>query len=167
MKPLPLLSPPACTLAGTPSAAPAALWQAVCATQTDMAAWPLQICEAAEAASPAIFLTGTWFWLPTPTAAPASERTLEQTWRAALMDAAMQGHITLRVLYGLPHHQRAALSECLRSTAPSVSGALPSGKGQHLHTAGMRCRECVDPQSERTLFTRLLQGRTNPAPPPN
>jgi hypothetical protein len=102
------------------------------------------------------------YWLPTPTSASAQDKALEQHCRTQLM-AYVQAGGMLRVLYGLPQHQYAALWECLQAWQSTASGShtdsamtAPDTAQQHGHAPGLRCRECLDPDSERRLFSRLL-----------
>lgn len=158
------MSSPLPTLAGTASSQPLALWQGVvqanataidntlAAPNASVDANQLDLWTAAEGLTPP---RGQVFWLPTPASASAQERALEQRCRQQLMQDAMDGHTSLRVLYGTPAQQLRALRECLQLLAQeTMAAALPHG-----HAPSLRCRECVDPASEQRLFSRLLAGR--------
>lgn len=102
------------------------------------------------------------YWLPTPASASAQDKAQEQHCRTQLM-AYVQAGGMLRVLYGLPQHQYAALWECLQAWQSTASGnntdnamAAADTAQLHGHAPGLRCRECLDPDSERRLFSRLL-----------
>lgn len=145
-------SSPLATLAGTASSQPQALWQGVVQANAPVDAGLLNHWTAAEGLTPP---RGQVFWLPTPASASAQERALEQRCRQQLMQDAMDGHTSLRVLYGAPAQQLRALRECLQLLAQeTMAAALPHG-----HAPSLRCRECVDPVSEQRLFSRLLAGR--------
>lgn len=169
-------SPLQATLAGTAMAH--RLWQAGC---------PPPHAEAPAAQQPATFPagctlthwtaapdlpapTGLVFWLPTPAAASAEERALEQSCRSQLMQAAMGSRTQLLVLYGAPPQQWRALCDCLQvqasaamapsnsapPAAPSAHASAMDSAAWHGHAPGLRCRECLDPASEQRLFSRLL-----------
>ncbi|MEG3001201.1 MAG: hypothetical protein RR855_11690 [Comamonas sp.] len=190
--PTTLPSPSLATVAGTASSQPQALWQGVVqveaatgsatpAPQNALVDAPLDTSllghwTAAEGLAPP---AGQVFWLPTPASASAEERTLEQTCRQQLMQDAMDGRTSLRVLYGAPAQQLRALRECLQllaqegdaaqSTAAARSTDADSAASlatalQHGHAPQLRCRDCVDPASEQRLFSRLLGERADPAP---
>lgn len=184
-------SPSLATVAGTASSLPLALWQGVvqAASAAGSAASAPQNAivdarsalllghwTAAEGLAPPV---GQVFWLPTPASASAQERALEQTCRQQLMQDAMDGRTSLRVLYGAPTQQLRALRECLQllaqegdaaqSTAATrstdaASAASLAAALQHGHAPNLRCRDCVDPASEQRLFSRLLGERADPAP---
>ncbi|MDR2326887.1 MAG: hypothetical protein LBE51_16005 [Acidovorax sp.] len=169
--PLPLL------LAGTASSAPQHLAQAMevawaaqypglpCPLPYPLACWTAPHADAD--AHPKLPLPPglhSVYWLPTPTSASAQDKAQEQHCRTQLM-AYVQAGGMLRVLYGLPQHQYAALWECLQAwqTTACDSGsntgsamATTDTAQPHGHAPGLRCRECLDPDSERRLFSRLL-----------
>lgn len=133
--------------------------------------------DASAATLPLTAALHTVYWLPTPPSAPAYDQALEQRCRTQLM-AYVQAGGMLRLLYGLPQHQQTALWECLQTwqatnashrAAPDMTAAAtPAGPDmasppRHGHAPGMRCRECLDPDSERRLFSHLLASR----PPPS
>lgn len=156
---------PLCTLAGTPGSGPQALWlrlQARWRAHAPDRPFPLA-CWTANATDDPL-PPGDWCWLPTPAQAPAAERHLELHCRQRLMEQIEAQGSSLRVLYGLPQHQETALWELLlaltegaASTAnPAAVATDPAAGNGHLHAPGLRCRECLDPDSERRLFSRLL-----------
>lgn len=183
-------SSPLATLAGTASSQPLALWQGVVQANAPVDAGLLNHWTAAEGLAPP---RGQVFWLPTPASASAQERALEQHCRQQLMQDAMDGHTSLRMLYGAPAQQLRALRECLQLLAQKAmaataappntstadantrteanagtrtnadSAALLATALQHGHAPSLRCRDCLDPASEQRLFSRLLAGRADPA----
>ena len=179
------LSHPIATVAGTASSQPAAQclqWQAWGVEQgmapeviARLQAWTAPAHAAPPAELPSAtdthfaFPSGLVFWLPTPSTASASERSLEQQVRSALLNASMAGNTTLRVVYGLPHQQtrllRESMLEWLQSsdTTPQAPEPLETegwARGlRHGHLPSLRCRECADPDSEQKLFSSLLQKR--------
>lgn len=179
-------------VAGTASSLPLALWQGVVQAASAAGSAASAPQNAIVDAPGSAFLLGHWtaaeggappvgqvFWLPTPASASAEERALEQTCRQQLMQDAMDGRTSLRVLYGAPAQQLRALRECLqllaqegdaaqsktatRSTDAASAASLAAAL-QHGHAPNLRCRDCVDPASEQRLFSRLLGERANPAP---
>lgn len=154
-------------LAGTSASAPQALAGQMAAAWTRQyprASCPLACWTATDTALPLPPGLHTLFWLPTPASAAAAEKALEQHCRTRLMDYVQAGG-TLRLLYGLPQHQQAALWECLQAwQAAARQALLPDHDAlqQHSHAAGLRCRECLDPDSERKLFSGLLTAQPRP-----
>ena len=114
-------SSPLATLAGTASSQPLALWQGVVQANAPVDAGLLNHWTAAEGLAPP---RGQVFWLPTPASASAQERALEQHCRQQLMQDAMDGHTSLRVLYGAPAQQLRALRECLQLLAQEARAAV-------------------------------------------
>lgn len=86
-------------------------------------------------------------WVMAPETAPDTVIALQTAWREHLQ--AHRPGVSIRMLYGSAEQQARQMQQWQQGLSPASIGSA----GQALHPAD--CRECLDPASERQLFSHL------------
>lgn len=86
-------------------------------------------------------------WVIAPETAPDTVIALQTAWREHLQE--QRPGVSIRMLYGNTEQQARQMLLWQRGLSPASIGSI----GQALHPAN--CRECLDPSSERQLFSHL------------